>query len=166
MGGFFSMEQNARRNNGPNLEKGEGGYGARNNSRNNSARNGTGAVAPRVNNNNRGSVNVEVANNGTRRNNGNNRNTSRRNNASSRASDPRELEEVVVSEPSTPPPNTVVNINRSAPNNGRINVVATNVQAPLPANTTPEGEEQVGGKRRRKSRKSRKSRRKSRKNRK
>lgn len=149
------MEQNARRNNGSNLEKGEGGYGARNNSgRNNSARNVAGAVAPRVNNNNRGSVNLE-ANNGTRRNNGNNRNNSRRNNASSRASDPHELEEVVVTEPPAAPPNTVVNINRRAPNNGRINVVATNIQAPLPANTTPEGEEQVGGRRRRKSRKGR-----------
>ena len=159
MGGFFSMEQNARRNNGPNLEKGEGGYGARNNSgRNNSARNVAGAVAPRVNNNNRGSVNLE-ANYGTRRNNGNNRNNSRRNNASSRASDPHELEEVIVSEPPTPPPNTVVNINRRAPNNGRINVIATNVQAPLPPNTTPEGEEQVGGRRRRSRRSKKRSKR-------
>lgn len=132
MGGFFSMEQNVRRNNGPNLEKGEGGY------------------APRMN---------TGAN--TRRNNGN---KSRRNNASSVASDPRELEEVVVTEPPPAPPNTHVNVNRQPNNNGRISVVATNVQAPLPPNTTPEGEEQVGG-RRRKSRRSKKRSKRSRRNR-
>ena len=150
MGGFFSMEQNARRNNGPNLEKGEGGYGPRTNNVRL-----TGANAPRVNNNQR-SVNLEAGLNSTRRNNGNNRrNNSRRNSV---ASDPRELEEVVVTEPPTPPPNTVVNVNRPAANNGRITVVATNEQAPLPPNTTPEGEEQVGGKRKR-SRRSKRSRR-------
>ena len=125
MGGFFSMEQNARRNTG------------------------AGAVAPKLHAN-RSAVNVEVANTGTRRNNRNNRrNNSRRNHASSVASDPHELEEVVVTEPPAAPPNTRININRQPTNNGRINVIATNVQAPLPPNTTPEGEEQVGGRRRR-----------------
>jgi hypothetical protein len=149
MGGFFSMEQNARRNNGPNLEKGDGGYGPRTNNVRL-----TGANAPRVNNN-QGSVNLETGLNSTRRNNGRN-NNNRRNSSNSVASNPHELEEVVVTEPSATPPNTVVNVNRpSNRNNGRINVVATNEQVPLPPNTTPEGEEQVGGRRRRKSRKGR-----------
>lgn len=145
------MEQNVRRNNGPNLEKGEGGYGPRTNNVRL-----TGANAPRVNNN-QGSVNLETGLNSTRRNNGTNgRNTSRRNSV---ASDP-QLEEVVVTEPLAAPPNTRINVNRrNNGNNRRINVVATNVQAPLPANTTPEGEEQVGGKRKGKSRRSKRSRR-------
>jgi len=136
------MEQNARRNNGP-----------------------VGAVAPKLNAN-RSAGNLEAQNNRTRRNNGNvRRNNSRRNNSNaiSVGSDPHELEEVVVTEPPAAPPNTVVNVNRPTPNNGRITVVATNEQAPLPPNTTPEGEEQVGGAKRRKSRRSKRKSRKSRK---
>lgn len=151
MGGFFSMEQNVR----------------------NTA--SAGAKAPRLNG--RNSVNVEAPNN-TRRNNSAARNNSRRNgnNGSSNGrpnnvainmgsvgtTDPEELEEVVVNSRPNSPPNTRININRRNNNNGRINVVATNEQAPLPLNNTPEGEEQVGGKRRRRksrSRSKRKSRR-------
>lgn len=113
---------------------------------------GAGAVAPKLNAN-RSAVNVEVANTRTRRNN------SRRNNSNSVASDPHELEEVVVTEPPAAPPNTRININRQPNNNGRINVIATNVQAPLPPNTTPEGEEQVGGRRRRSRRSKKRSKR-------
>ena len=130
MGGFFSMEQNVR---------------------NTASVAPAGAKAPRLNG--RNTVNVEAPNN-TRRNNSAARNNSRRNNValnmgSVGTSDPEELEEVVVNSRPNSPPNTRINVNRRNNNNGRINVVATNEQAPLPPNNTPEGEEQVGGKRRR-----------------
>lgn len=143
MGGFFSMEQNVRNN-------------------------VQGAKAPRLNA--RNSPNVEAGPNTTRRNNAGARNNSRRNGnnvavnmGSVGTSDPEELEEVVVNSRPNSPANTRINVNRRN-NNGRINVQVNNSEENLPNNNTPEGEEQVGGKRRRKSRKGRKSRRSSRKN--